>query len=283
MVDDELAATAANSLVRALVTDWLEGVRARVARLFGHGVPDPATERLLDAALDQLADAAKTELAQVQADLAEQWRNHLAKLLADHPQAEPRLAALVEDLKPVIASAGATPQAIPGSAWQAEMQNFIVGRYDRVQAAAQTWLTIMTTLFGVFSAVVVVGGARTISEIHGGLPWRIGAVAGAAAVYVLAFAATIYGLFASWGGLRADLQREEEKSVWRELKDMWSPKKLELAEIKDPHWPDYRRKYALDRANKNRKRLHRSRILGVTAVAFAGLLGFALIANGFIG
>src|SRR5580704_13743541 len=99
MVDDELAATAANSLVRALVTDWLEGVRARVARLFGHGVPDPATERLLDAALDQLADAAKTELAQVQADLAEQWRNHLAKLLADHPQAEPRLAALVEDLK----------------------------------------------------------------------------------------------------------------------------------------------------------------------------------------
>jgi hypothetical protein len=283
MVDEELAATAANSLVRALVTDWLEGVRARVARLFGHGVPDPATERLLDAALDQLADAAKTELAQVQADLAEQWRNHLAKLLADHPQAEPRLAALVEDLKPVIASAGATPQAIPGSAWQAEMQNFIVGRYDRVQAAAQTWLTIMTTLFGVFSAVVVVGGARTISEIHGGLPWRIGAVAGAAAVYVLAFAATIYGLFASWGGLRADLQREEEKSVWRELKDMWSPKKLELAEIKDPHWPDYRRKYALDRANKNRKRLHRSRILGVTAVAFAGLLGFALIANGFIG
>jgi hypothetical protein len=283
MVDEELAATAANSLVRALVTDWLEGVRARVARLFGHGVPDPATERQLDAALDQLADAAKTELAQVQADLAGQWRNHLAKLLADHPQAEPRLAALVEDLKPVIASAGATPQAIPGSAWQAEMQNFIVGRYDRVQAAAQTWLTIMTTLFGVFSAVVVVGGARTISEIHGGLPWRIGAVAGAAAVYVLAFAATIYGLFASWGGLRADLQREEEKSVWRELKDMWSPKKLELAEIKDPHWPDYRRKYALDRANKNRKRLHRSRILGVTAVAFAGLLGFALIANGFIG
>ena len=35
-----------------------------------------------------------------------------------------------------------------------------------------------------------------IAEIHGGLPWRIGVVAGASAVFLLAFAATMYDMLA---------------------------------------------------------------------------------------
>jgi hypothetical protein len=63
---------------------------------------------------------------------------------------------------------------------------------------------------------------------------------------------------------------------------MWSPQDLTLAAIADPLWQRYRSEYALKRANRNRRRLHRSRVLGVAAVVVAGLLGFALIANGFI-
>jgi hypothetical protein len=281
-----LAGMAGTALVQAMRTDEWEDVRQQVAQMFAHDEPNPLIGLTLDNTRQRLTAASPSESKQAQAELAAQWQTLFENLLADRPDAGTEVIALVEealeDLKPVTASTGTTAQAIAGSVWQTVMQNFIVGRYDRVQAAAQTWLTIMTTLFGVFSTVVVVSGARTISEIHGGLPWRIGVVAGAAAVYLLAFVATMYGLFASWGGLGAGLQHEPKKPVWRELKDMWWPKDLTLAEIKYPDWHNYRGKYTLDRANQNRKRLHRSRVLGVTAVAFAGLLGFALIANGFI-
>ncbi len=310
-----LAAMAGAALVQAMVTEDWEGVRLKVA-----GLPDPVIGQKLDADRQQFAGASTRKLEQTQANLTAQWQTQFKKLLADHPDARTELIGLVEkvveDLKPVIASADTTPQAMPDSTWQTEMQNFIVGRYDRVQAAAQTWLTIMTTLFGVFSTVVVVSGARTIHDIHGGLPWRIGLVAGAAAVFVLAFVATMYGLFASWGGLGADLQREpkteadpqpepkteadpqpepkkkgwrklkdiwlELKDIWLELKDMWSPEGLTLPVIMDPDWRNYRDKYTLGLANRNRRRLHRSRVLGVAAVTCTGLLAFALVINGFI-
>jgi hypothetical protein len=174
--------------------------------------------------------------------------------------------------------------AVSDEQWQAEMQNFIVGRYGRVQAAAQTWLTIMTTLFGLFSTVVVVSGAKTISEIGGGQPWRIGVVAGAAAVFLLAFAATMYGLRASWGGLGGLMTEQDdpkEPSGWSELCSMWRPKDLTVSEVEGADWQKFR-EYTLARANRNHQRLRRSRVLGVMAVASAGLLGFALIFNGFI-
>jgi len=178
-----------------------------------------------------------------------------------------------------------TGKGVPDARWQTEMQDFIVGRYGRIQAAAQTWLSIMTGLFGLFSTVVVVSGAKTISEIHGGQPWRIGVVVGAVAVFVLAFVATMYGLFASWGGL-GGLKNEQDDpkeppSGWQELRSIWSPTGLTVAEVEDARWPSFR-EYTVIRANRNRKHLHRSRVLGVTSVAAAGLLGLALIANGFI-
>ena len=95
-------AMAAAALVQAAVTDGWDGVRQKVARLFGRGQPDAAIERRLDATRDQLTAATPGDLAAVQAALAAQWETRFADLLADHPDAEAELAALVKDIKPAV-------------------------------------------------------------------------------------------------------------------------------------------------------------------------------------
>jgi hypothetical protein len=95
-----LAAMAAAALVQAMVTDGWEGVRHRVAQLFGRGQPDAAIERRLDATRDQLTAAAPGDLETVQAALAAQWETRFADLLADHPDAAADLTALVKEIKP---------------------------------------------------------------------------------------------------------------------------------------------------------------------------------------
>jgi hypothetical protein len=76
---------AAAALVQAMVTDGWEGVRHKVARLFGRGQPDVVIERRLDTTRDQLAAATAGDLETVQAALAGQWETRFADLLADHP------------------------------------------------------------------------------------------------------------------------------------------------------------------------------------------------------
>src|SRR6516164_8732494 len=93
-------AMAAPALVQAAVTDGWDGVRQKVARLFGRGQPDAAIERRLDATRDQLTAATPGDLAAVQAALAAQWETRFVDLLADHPDAEAELAALVKDIRP---------------------------------------------------------------------------------------------------------------------------------------------------------------------------------------
>ena len=95
-----LAAMAAAALVQAVVTGGWEGVRHKVARLFGRGQPDAAIERRLDTTRDQLSTATPGDLETVQAALAAQWETRFADLLADHPDAEAELAALVKDIRP---------------------------------------------------------------------------------------------------------------------------------------------------------------------------------------
>ncbi len=97
-----LAAMAAAALVQAMVTDGWEGVRHKVARLFGRGQPDAAIERRLDATWDQLTTATPGDLATMQAALAAQWETRFADLLADHPDAEGELAALVKEIRPAV-------------------------------------------------------------------------------------------------------------------------------------------------------------------------------------
>src|ERR1700684_2854061 len=100
-----LAAMAAAALVQAMVTDGWEGVRHKVARLFGRGQPDVAIERRLDATRDQLTGATPGDVETVQAALATQWETRFADLLADHPDAGPELAALVQEIKPAVSDA----------------------------------------------------------------------------------------------------------------------------------------------------------------------------------
>jgi hypothetical protein len=95
-----LAAMAAAALVQAVVTDGWEGVRHKVARLFGRGQPDVAIERRLDATRDQLTAATPGEVETVRAALAAQWETRFTDLLADHPDAEAELAALVKEIRP---------------------------------------------------------------------------------------------------------------------------------------------------------------------------------------
>ncbi len=100
-----LAATAAAALVQAMVTDGWEGVRHKVARLFGRGQPDVAIERRLEVTRGQLTAATPGDLETVQAALAAQWETRFADLLADHPNAEAELAALVKEIRPTVAAA----------------------------------------------------------------------------------------------------------------------------------------------------------------------------------
>ena len=101
-----LAALAGSTLVTAAVTDTWEDVRYKVARPFGRGKADPKIEQKLNDTWRQL-DAARPmgELEQVQADLARDWTVRLKDLLADYPDAEAELTALVEEIKPAIGAA----------------------------------------------------------------------------------------------------------------------------------------------------------------------------------
>jgi hypothetical protein len=100
-----LAAMVAAALVQAMVTDGWEGVRHKVARLFGRGQPDAAIERRLDTTRDQLSAATSGDREQVRAALTAQWETRFADLLADHPDAEADLAALVKEIKPAVTAA----------------------------------------------------------------------------------------------------------------------------------------------------------------------------------
>jgi hypothetical protein len=104
-----LAASAATSLVQAVVTDGWEGIRHKVGRLFGRGRDDEPTERRLAQTRQELVTANPADLAQVQAMLAARWETRFADLVADYPDAEAELTALLPDLEaaaamPVVAT-----------------------------------------------------------------------------------------------------------------------------------------------------------------------------------
>jgi hypothetical protein len=101
-----LAQAASNALVTAMVTDAWEDVRHKIARLFGRGQPDRQIERRLDTTRDQLIAAAPGELEQVQAALAGQWQTRFTDLLADHPDAEAELDALVKEIHTNVVATG---------------------------------------------------------------------------------------------------------------------------------------------------------------------------------
>jgi hypothetical protein len=103
---DALAALAANTVVAAAVTDAFEGLRAKVARVFGRDKPDPGIQRRLDATRRQLAAATRADVKSSQAAQARQWETRFADLLADHPEAAAELQALLADFRAMLPDTG---------------------------------------------------------------------------------------------------------------------------------------------------------------------------------
>ena len=103
---DALAALAANTVVATAVSDVFEGLRAKVARVFGRDKPDPGIQRRLDATRQQLATAAPGDRESAQTSQARQWETRFADLLADHPEAAGELQALLAEFKAMIPETG---------------------------------------------------------------------------------------------------------------------------------------------------------------------------------
>jgi hypothetical protein len=109
-----LTALAGNSLVQAMVTDGWEGVRHRIARLFGRGQPDPKIEQRLDATRAHLVDATPSEVEQVRSAQAAQWQTRFSDLLDDHPDAVEELRALVDEIRTALPVAAADHSVAAG-------------------------------------------------------------------------------------------------------------------------------------------------------------------------
>jgi hypothetical protein len=95
---EALSATASTALVTAAVTDTFEGVRHRVAQMFGRGRPDPNIDQKLVITRDRLVAVAPVEREREQVALVAQWQIRFTDLLIDYPDAESELRALVKDL-----------------------------------------------------------------------------------------------------------------------------------------------------------------------------------------
>jgi hypothetical protein len=100
-----LASTGGTALVTAMVTDSWEGLRARFARLLGHG-----DARQMEEVAARLEEARATltgfsgpdlERARAQQEIA--WETRLADLLDRDPEAEGELRALVAEVDAQVA------------------------------------------------------------------------------------------------------------------------------------------------------------------------------------
>jgi hypothetical protein len=101
-----LVTLAANTVVAAAAGDAFEGLRAKLARVFGRDKPDPAIQRRMDTTRQQLSAAAPGELSSAQTIQARQWETRFADLLAEHPEAAEELQALLAEFQAAPANAG---------------------------------------------------------------------------------------------------------------------------------------------------------------------------------
>ncbi|MDG6108835.1 hypothetical protein Daura_06030 [Dactylosporangium aurantiacum] len=128
-----LAMTGASTIVAAMATNAWQSTRDGVARLFRRPGHDP---RVVEAQLEGDASvvAQDEDVDGARQDLVGPWRRRLAALLREHPEAEPELRALVEEIR------------------------------RQLPAAEQRWLQINTvsgsgTLFATQGGNVIVHGA----------------------------------------------------------------------------------------------------------------------------
>jgi hypothetical protein len=173
-----------------------------------------------------------------------------------------------------------TPDHDDAADWERDYRQFVHGRVERTQAQAQSWLGVMSTLLGLYSAVVVINHGTTINELPVGSGWRIVVYLLAVLAYGLAVSAVFYGAWATWGGLALGSNHGEAKiqeSGW--FKRNWSPTPHGEQMPTTGRWKDYQ-KNQFDLADKLRTRLHRSRVLGSFAVFLAATLAMVVLGIG---
>lgn len=106
----ELAALAGNALVAAAMTDAWQAFRHRFASLLGRG--DASQTQVIEQRLDQsraeLAAAAGVKLDQARAVQVTTWTADMAALLAEYPEVEADLRALVDEIQAVMVTGAVT-------------------------------------------------------------------------------------------------------------------------------------------------------------------------------
>lgn len=172
--------------------------------------------------------------------------------------------------------------------WRREYRQFVHSRVTTTQSQAQSWLGVMSTLLGLFSAVVVISHGTAINDLPVGTV-RVLVFGVAVIAYGVAFTAVVFGAQATWGGLglgRSSTTGEataQERSgrpsrLRRGYQWSWNPPPL-AEQLPHDTWLEYK-KYQLQLADKLRRRLHRSRTLGVLAVLLAAIVAMAVLGFG---
>ncbi len=110
----DLASLAANTVVAAAVTDTFEGVRDRVARLFGRGKPDPTIRRRLDSTRAELSNVTVAVAERVRVTQESQWQVRFADLLDEYPAVAGELARLAAEIRAELPGGGNVTNVITG-------------------------------------------------------------------------------------------------------------------------------------------------------------------------
>jgi hypothetical protein len=173
--------------------------------------------------------------------------------------------------------------------WIRESRQLVYGQVTQIESQAQSWVGVISTLLGLFSAVVVIGRGTAINELPVGIVWRGVVFTFAVITYGLAFIAVVYGLWATWGGLGQHLSAKGEAKTQKRsgrpgqlenwFMHLWRPQSQSeqlKRGLSNEYWHEYMDKQ-LDLADELRKPLYRSRLLGVAAVVLAGLLAITVL------
>jgi hypothetical protein len=114
-----IATAGGSAIVGAMATDGWKAVRARVAKLFGHGnvVDQAAAEEFLDTDARLVEFAEEGDRDRTRAELLPAWQVRLAEFLRRHPEAVAQVHALAPSGSPVqhnIATSNGTLYAVQG-------------------------------------------------------------------------------------------------------------------------------------------------------------------------
>jgi hypothetical protein len=164
--------------------------------------------------------------------------------------------------------------------WLKEYRRFLHTQLDRVQASAQVWLGILTTVVGLAGSVVLIKGSTLLTGLTSSRAFLWVSIGLIALGFVFALMAMIAGAAATWGGLSALDTTEpsvREAAVFRPIL-FFAFDREPLPEFPHPsndgaRWEIRYRRTAVSRRNL----LHASRTLGVITAAIVGALAVVLL------